>query len=247
MMRNLAQSKAAIAAVSVVVVASTAGAGWAASSALTTAGDPTLHGCAKRQGGDLRIVNDPTACVTAGSLSARERLVEWNKEGVEGPKGDRGRRGLRGAAGTPGVAGPGVRVLDANGESVGPLVDMVNSYAVRLLTDSGYLVQLNLNGKMDPTPISYTTADCTGTPYMGSWASGWPKTVYLDSASDRLMEVAPGEAQTVTIQSQSYGPASCQQPFMVPPTAFVLQEVAPSVVGLTTENNVPGPISLSPR
>jgi len=57
----------------------------------------TIHACAKRTDGKLRVVSGSGRCRTG------ERSLRWN---VRGPVGPRGLLGPRGLTGSPGPAGP---------------------------------------------------------------------------------------------------------------------------------------------
>lgn len=66
-----------------------AGGGWA----FAAGSGSTLHACANKKTGALRLAN---------KCKKRERVVSWN---IEGPRGAAGTRGLRGATGAQGVTG----------------------------------------------------------------------------------------------------------------------------------------------
>jgi hypothetical protein len=65
----------------------------------TTSATNTLVACAKKSGGDLRLVGKASAC------RGNERAVTWNARGAQGPRGPRGRVGARGATGATGAIG----------------------------------------------------------------------------------------------------------------------------------------------
>ena len=60
----------------------------------------TLHACASKKEGTLRLVSDPGAC-----NAAREFAVEWNKSGEPGPVGPQGPAGPQGPSGPQGETG----------------------------------------------------------------------------------------------------------------------------------------------
>lgn len=64
--------------------------------------DGTINGCYRAseddQKGQLRVVNDPTAC------RSNEVPIAWNRVGPQGAKGEQGEPGARGTNGTDGVS-----------------------------------------------------------------------------------------------------------------------------------------------
>jgi hypothetical protein len=113
MLRRIVQNKAAIAAVSTVVLATTIGGTYAASTA--AAKNKVLHGCVNIKSGQLRMVSAPSDCVTKGGPAVRERVVSWNQKGVKGAKGAPGADGADGIDGIDGVDG-----VDGVDGAVGP-------------------------------------------------------------------------------------------------------------------------------
>ena len=81
--RRLAWSVAAAAG----LLIGAAGVGAAATAVFGS--DGTLHGCAKRFQGTLRLVE------TGASCSANEQAVRWNVQGPAGLQGPEGRQGGR--------------------------------------------------------------------------------------------------------------------------------------------------------
>src|SRR5688572_5702640 len=65
-------------------------------------GQGVIHGCYRRSGGQLRVINSDKGQTCA----ARERSLNWSKQG---PRGARGARGPQGPTGPQGSQGdPGV-------------------------------------------------------------------------------------------------------------------------------------------
>jgi hypothetical protein len=62
--------------------------------------DKVIHGCYKKNNGQLRIVNDPGEC------RPPEISIFWNKAGPEGPPGPTGPTGPTGPMGPIGATGP---------------------------------------------------------------------------------------------------------------------------------------------
>lgn len=74
--------------------------------------DGTINGCYRTseddQKGQLRVVNDPTAC------RSNESPISWNQVGPRGEQGPQGERGIQGPPGTDGADGAdGVNVTSA--------------------------------------------------------------------------------------------------------------------------------------
>lgn len=63
-------------------------------------GSGAIHGCVKKQGGSLRIVDADARCRRG------ERTLTFNKQGRAGEKGAKGARGERGSRGQTGPPGP---------------------------------------------------------------------------------------------------------------------------------------------
>jgi len=79
----------------IAALAALAGIGYAG----TGAGAGTIHGCVKKRGGWLRVV-DPGARCRRG-----ERAIVFNEQGPRGARGAKGQRGERGQVGPSGQAG----------------------------------------------------------------------------------------------------------------------------------------------
>lgn len=87
-----------------------------------TDGANTIHACAAKSGGALRM---------SGHCTSQEHGVTWNVTGPRGPKGQRGPRGARGATGKPGAPGqPGQPGLSG-------YTEVQNSFGDDSTVDSG--------------------------------------------------------------------------------------------------------------
>jgi hypothetical protein len=73
------------------------GAAYAATSFIGS--DGTLHACAKKNSGGLRLVKPGSKCLKS------ETGVTWNQAGPRGPQGIQGQTGQNGLAGSPGAPG----------------------------------------------------------------------------------------------------------------------------------------------
>jgi len=61
-----------------------------------------IHGCYKKSGGTLRVIDDATS-----QCDARAEIpIMWNQTGPQGPAGPQGIQGLQGPAGPQGMTGP---------------------------------------------------------------------------------------------------------------------------------------------
>ena len=117
-MRRLLASRGTSAAATGILVLLVAGGGYA-----IAAGGSTMHACAKKSNGALRL---------AGKCKKSEKAVSWNvtgpqgtqgpqgSQGSQGPQGPQGPQGAPGAAGATGPQGPGATTFtfDANAGSV---------------------------------------------------------------------------------------------------------------------------------
>ena len=105
--------------------------------------------------------------------------------GPAGPAGTPGGPGPAGPAGTPGAAGPvgpvgpvgpagpsggGSRVLNADGQLIGTLLEITNR-SVTVINTGGYVFSIFTNGNIVPTQIYFSGAGCTGTPYLNDGSS----------------------------------------------------------------------------
>jgi hypothetical protein len=133
-----------------------------------------IHGCYKKNNGQLRIVNNPSQC------NPSEVPISWNQVGLQGPEGPQGEPGPPGA---PGEGGLGV--YSATEEYLGVLVD-IDPYRSRANgtiypphvtvynPDLDRLIRFGPSGTSAVNPHSwpsawelyYETNDCTGTPYV---------------------------------------------------------------------------------
>ena len=91
-------------ALALVALLGAAGVGYAVSDRPQVS-TTTISACAKKEGGDLRLVDSASEC------KKQERFVSWNAvgppgpSGPAGPKGDTGATGAKGDTGTPGAPG----------------------------------------------------------------------------------------------------------------------------------------------
>jgi hypothetical protein len=121
---------------------------------------------------------------------------------AQGQQGATGPQGLPGAAGPAGVLGPqgtgaGLEIYDTNGRQVGKMVDADD------VLIGGLVWQVNSgSGKFSPEYAgpSYTTSNCTGTPYY-EYETGDPMGHVTFGASARGSVVATGAFTTVTLHS----------------------------------------------
>jgi len=87
---------AAVLAVALALVLA-AGVAWAT---IPDAGG-VIHGCFKKLGGDLRVI-DPAA---GGACKSSETSLDWSQTGPQGPQGPQGAQGPQGPQGPQGLAG----------------------------------------------------------------------------------------------------------------------------------------------
>lgn len=127
-----------------------------------------IHGCV---GPDraIRIAPGPGTC------KANERAIEWNiagspgargpagPQGAAGPQGPQGPQGPAGPQGLPGSEGGGLRVVNALGVEVGPLLD--HAHVVLTLPDGRKsAAEVYPEGPPDgwDLALSYESPDCSG-------------------------------------------------------------------------------------
>ena len=81
--------------------------------------------------------------------------------------------------GDPGPPGSGARIVDANGRSVGPLINSAD-----VLLDVGnevVIVHVDTSGFIESGSLVYATSDCSGTAYLRVHESLAPETVTIGS------------------------------------------------------------------
>ena len=66
--------------------------------------DSVIHGCVRKNNGQLRVIQPGLAGV-AGNCANNETPITWNVEGVAGPQGPQGLPGLPGPQGPQGLQG----------------------------------------------------------------------------------------------------------------------------------------------
>lgn len=198
----------------------------------------TIYGCVRKAGGYLRIVDRPSRC------RASETPISFNQEGPPGPKGDAGAPGIRGAQGLPGAS---LLLLDAAGNQLCVLADFDTTYGTRcFVPEVGRFVFFSVsNATPEYSTIFFTTADCTGQPYMyeasrynavvndGKWYATTSQVVAAESTwmlSSRDAGPGIGAGDCYTIIRPSYGavlPAlEITMPFPLPiqsPIQIVIQ------------------------
>jgi Collagen triple helix repeat (20 copies) len=147
-----------------------------------------IHGCYSKAIGRLRVI-DPS---TPAHCTALESSIQWNQTGPQGPqglkgdtgaqgpqglkgdtgatgpqglKGDTGAQGPQGLTGPAGPAGSGVTVSDANGVTLGRVIES-DQFGVTVLTSKSYQVSIPWTGQFLPAQIWYT-GPC------GNVGTGW--------------------------------------------------------------------------
>lgn len=122
-----------------------------------------------------------------GATGATGSAGTAGSTGPTGPTGPSGTDGTAGAAGATGATGPtgpagsGVVVKDANGVALGTLLSFGagpsttnNTAIIWIYTSQKYIVAIDMTGMIvNPQPLYYMGAGCTGTTYTNSGASGY--------------------------------------------------------------------------
>jgi hypothetical protein len=100
-------------------------------------GDGVIHGCYRKWGGDLRIIDGSARCLST------ERAIQWNVTGPPGPRGKQGEPGAPGEQGPPGPPGPALGYY-------------VQAQDVELsITTEGYTIPLSLDLPEVEPPAGY--------------------------------------------------------------------------------------------
>ena len=97
-------------------------------------------------------------------------------QGPQGEQGEQGPQGIQGPEGPIGLTGPSLKVVDANGEEVGYLLDFNTGYNESWVTvfntELNFAFSINFNGLLKTenptitlTRLYYKTTDCSGDPY----------------------------------------------------------------------------------
>jgi hypothetical protein len=102
-------SKSKLAAVAAAIAAVAAG---SAAFAAIPDGNGVIHGCYKKSGGNLRVIDT----AVSKTCDSTETPVDWNQQGPQGPAGPAGPKGDKGDPGPPGAASlPYVYIKRADG------------------------------------------------------------------------------------------------------------------------------------
>lgn len=121
-----------------------------------------IYACVERSGGSVRLVRNINNC------KATEIKVSWNIQGPKGEQGDPGPQGETGAQGIEGPPGPGVVVVDGNGEKIGAFVSFffVGGRALNalVLTDANYKLVISPDGIIPEKELIYDAPGCVGFP-----------------------------------------------------------------------------------
>lgn len=116
--------------------------------------------------------------------------------GPQGPKGDQGPTGIKGDSGPP---GPGLRLVDSNGVTIGPVID--NSLVIVAISGEAYQLQVSPDGFSQGWAYAFVTPDCSGQPLNLMNATG-----LFDNAGftgDGVLHYSSRtSAQAMTLQSQ---------------------------------------------
>ena len=162
---------------------------------VNAAGDATLKACANKTTGAMRYI-------AKGTCKKTEKALTWNQMGPQGLQGSSGVAGSKGDLGAAGTNGQNLFVVDANGQTLGKYLG--------LLQDA-YMFESN-NRRWVVTPFRY-----------GFWSFTGNISVYSDSqCTNRLItipkdDVVPLDATYVEWNSNSdYGPSGSVQKIFIP-------------------------------
>ena len=144
--------------------------------------------------GSARIVASSESC------KSNETMVEWNVTGPQGPQGPEGPAGPSGQAGS---GGGGLRVLNASGSDLGPMI----APGTVLLTLPSARKSYAQVGASAPAPNGiyqyYTLPNCAGDAYI-AWnvvEELVPETVVLKTGA---FAIVPGSLASRTVQSKKF-------------------------------------------
>ena len=171
----------------------------------------TIDACVKNDG-SLRIVSSPTDC------RSKESPISWNANGSEGPQGPIGEPGPAGEQGPP---GDNLRVVDANGVDLGPLVGFHNHDAgyyvavyvaeveaiIELVLDTG---RMGYAGNYHQTRLYFAELGCQGPAYTPMNHAGIVIPATIDTVT-RYFVGRPGPLTNITIQAKSEATAICSR------------------------------------
>ena len=178
------------------------------------------------------ITNNGSVKILAANenCSPRDTAIDWNVSGPAGPQGPQGPEG------PPGSGGGGLRVKNAVGEDIGPLLDP-STVVLTLPSGRKTYAQLFVTPPSGANIVQYyTTADCSGDAYV-VWNS---LEELLPPALVRLSGVwatKPGTIATRTIRSSrahgDSGPSPTCSPMNTPLTTTSFDFYTPAELRLT--------------
>ena len=181
--------------------------------AVSASTSASISGCVDKKTSVLRVTN---------KCKSTEKAIKWNIQGE---------RGLQGSPGPVASSVPSVNqskslvVLDGNGQLVGyPVsigigastqgnigINFVSNSLLIYIPSLSKAVSLGLNGKPTSMSLSYTTTDCSGTPYE-QWGDGGYSEFYptenLNGTTNWYQSQAP-LTTNLTIRSVSTYDGTC--------------------------------------
>ena len=137
--------------------------------------------------------------------------------GLQGPQGARGPRGAAGPQGPAGTPAFQARLVDADGDTIGPIVtlEQVSIVAAEI---AGETYILNVGGAMSgptqphgfrPSPLYYTTTDCSGPVYTHAFSSNLLRRAAITDTNKVLYVTADfPPPQTIAVQSTFFNGCS---------------------------------------
>lgn len=162
---------------------------------VNAAGDATLKACANKTTGAMRYI-------AKGTCKKTEKALTWNQMGPQGLQGSSGAAGSKGDSGTAGTNGQNLFVVDANGQTLGKYLGLLQDAYMFESNDRRWIV----------TPFRY-----------GFWSFTGEISFYSDSqCTTRLItipkdDVVPPDATYVEWNSSSdYGPSGSVQKIFIP-------------------------------
>ena len=170
-------------------------------------------------------IKDGTVQPADLSAAAREQLAKSGTGGgAKGEKGDTGPQGRKGDAGAPGaggflvkdaegtIAGPLVKAPSVDRNMMGPADNSGSFYYKGRIFDADFR---NGNLAVNERWFSYTTSDCSGTPY--ATYEYLPQSVLSNGPdlADNLYEIV-GEDETIAVKSQGWNGTCMGQDYSTP-------------------------------
>ena len=177
----------------------------------------------------LDLVIDVNGYYDTGAAGPPGPTGDTGPQGPPGPTGDTGAQGPVGPEGPQGVQGPpgpgGLRLFDSLGQVIGPFSVLGSETTTVVLATPGRRIAVPVTSRafgaaLNGVHFGYTTADCTGEPWMvytgsdlGALADGF----YIGTSAGRLFFAATPTVQDVMHSKKGwpYGvdpttvPASC--------------------------------------